>query len=79
MDDLLRDVNSTEESVTALLADMAEKAGLSYGQPEKSEEPPEPSYKEQYGVIVLCEGEGHQEEVFNHLISLGYECKVVVT
>lgn len=79
MDDLLRDVNSSEESVTALLAEMAEKAGLSYGQPEKAEEPPEPSYKEQYGVIVMCENEGHQEEVFNHLISLGYECKVVVT
>lgn len=79
MNDLLRNVNSSEESVTALLSEMAEKAGLSYGQPEKEEEPPEPNYKEQYGVIVMCEGETHQEEVFNHLISLGYECKVVVT
>jgi ParB-like chromosome segregation protein Spo0J len=36
-------------------------------------------YKEQYGVIVMCEDEKKQEEVFEKLTAEGYECKVVVT
>lgn len=37
------------------------------------------NYKEQYGVIVMCKNESEQEEVYNTLIELGYECKVVAT
>ena len=46
-------------------------------------EPGEPSretsytYKEQYGVIVLCKDEQEQEAVYNRLAEEGYECKVV--
>lgn len=36
-------------------------------------------YKEQYGVIVICESETHQEAVYNELKEAGYTCKVVVT
>lgn len=37
------------------------------------------NYKEQYGVIVMCKDEREQEEVYNTLLELGYECKVVTT
>ncbi len=40
---------------------------------------PDDKYKEQYGVIVICESEAHQEEIFNKLSSNGYNVKVVVT
>lgn len=40
---------------------------------------PESSYKEQYGVIVICTDEAHQEEVYNELTGMGLTCKVVVT
>lgn len=43
------------------------------------EEPPEDNYAEQYGVIVLCENEGHQEEVYNRLHEEGFNVKVVNT
>lgn len=36
-------------------------------------------YSEQYGVIVLCESEAHQESVYNKLLGEGYNVKVVVT
>ena len=45
--------------------------------------PAEPSdktsyhYSEQYGVIVVCQDEAEQEEVYNRLVSEGFECKVV--
>ena len=42
-------------------------------------EPKEPSfnYSEQYGVIVMCDDEAHQEEVYNRLTEEGYTCRVV--
>jgi len=43
------------------------------------EPPPDDKYKEQYGVIVMCDSEAHQESVFNDLSGQNYNCKVVVT
>jgi len=37
------------------------------------------NYQEQYGVIVMCADEGHQQEVYETLQGMGYECKVVAT
>jgi hypothetical protein len=42
-------------------------------------DPGEERYREQYGVIVLCDDETHQEQVYNTLMQQGYECRVVVT
>ena len=39
----------------------------------------EDNYASQYGVIVICKDEGHQEEVYNMLNDKGYDCKVVTT
>lgn len=36
-------------------------------------------YREQYGVIVICEDEGHQERVYEELRAAGHEVRVVVT
>jgi hypothetical protein len=35
------------------------------------------NYKEQYGVIVMCDDEDDQERVYNRLTEEGYACKVV--
>lgn len=37
------------------------------------------NYKEQYGVIVICQDETDQERIYNELTQKGYECKVVAT
>lgn len=35
------------------------------------------TYKEQFGVIVMCENEGHQQEIYEHLKKEGLKLKVV--
>jgi hypothetical protein len=42
-------------------------------------DPGEDRYRQQYGVIVICDDESHQEQVYNALLEQGYECRVVVT
>lgn len=36
-------------------------------------------YREQYGVIVMCRDERHQEDVYGELIAEGHKCRVVTT
>jgi hypothetical protein len=45
----------------------------------KKEDSPANGYKEQYGVIVVCDGEEFQQEVFEKLTAEGYNCRIVVT
>jgi hypothetical protein len=58
---------------------------LSAGQePEPSggyipDEVPQDAYHEQYGVIVVCENEDHQQGVFKMLQDDGFDVRVVVT
>jgi ParB-like chromosome segregation protein Spo0J len=43
------------------------------------EDAPDSKYREQFGVIVVCRDEAHQQEVFESLAGSGYEVRVVVT
>ena len=43
------------------------------------ETPPVSKYREQYGVIVLCKDEAHQQRVYEELAGSGHEVRVVVT
>ena len=45
-------------------------------QPVEAKPAPKP-YTPQYGVIILCDGESHQEEVYNKMKQEGYKCKIV--
>lgn len=35
------------------------------------------TYKQQYGVIVICEDEREQQDVYNRLVREGFKLKVV--
>lgn len=35
-------------------------------------------YKEQYGLVILCDGEEEQKNLFNRLKKEGFKLKVVV-
>ena len=37
------------------------------------------AYREQYGVIVLCDDEAHHRQVYEQLLAQGHRCKVVAT
>ena len=45
-------------------------------QPVKVKPAPKP-YTPQYGVIILCDGESHQENIYNKMKQEGYKCKIV--
>lgn len=43
------------------------------------DEDPEDRYREQHGVIVICEDEGDQERTFEELKLRGFNCRLVTT
>ena len=47
------------------------------GDPEPAAQTSNFNYHEQYGVIVMCENEAEQEQIYNDLSGAGYRCKVV--
>lgn len=49
------------------------------GDPAPPEPPDAHNYAEQYGVIVICEDETHQERTFEALKAEGHNVRVVVT
>ena len=55
------------------------EAALGKAAEDEIEDAPESSYKEQYGVIVLCEDSAAQQRAYDKLAGLGYSVKVVVT
>lgn len=61
-----------EEALKKLVENAGETGGLNL-------DPGEGRYKEQYGVIVICQDEQHQEAVYNDLHEAGYTVRVVVT
>ncbi len=77
--ELLDEVSTSDAAVMQMLSDLAEREGVTDAGGPGMLVPGEDKYREQYGVIVMCDGEDHQAEIYAHLQSLGYECKVVVT
>ena len=47
--------------------------------PGRSERPEPDRCREQYGVIVICEDQAHQRQVFETLKQYGWKLRVVVT
>lgn len=78
---LMQDIEFDDENVANMLNEIIGDEAETQP-PDTSiddEEPPEDSYKEQYGVIIICLDEAHQEDVFNKIQAQGYNCKVVAT
>lgn len=67
----------TTAAIHELLANSA--AAIEEATEVAEEEVPDDNYREQYGVIVLCEDEASQQEVYERLQAEGYECRVVTT
>jgi ParB-like chromosome segregation protein Spo0J len=67
------DLGFTAKELTGLLASLDQALDAPPAPPEGNR------YKEQYGVIVICDGEAHQREVYEALAAQGYKCRVVVT
>jgi len=80
-DERLRAAIATVDDVDAdlsraLLLDKI--ARTSSSTPGRDDVPPD-NYREQYGVIVVCEDEAAQEATYKDLTEIGYTCRVVTT
>jgi hypothetical protein len=76
--ELLTGLGDEASGVASLLREAEEAAGQAPGAADFLE-PPAGAYQEQYGVIVVCDGEEEQERIFRDLTERGLTCRVVVT
>lgn len=82
---LLENIEAESAAVQEMIARYAEAAGMfppEEGGDEGGDKDPdeiETRYKEQYGVIVMCQDEAEQERVYNQLAAEGLTVKVVST
>lgn len=78
--DLLATIQTSDTALSQLLDDLTPIApGVGGSGPADPQIPADERYKEQYGVIVLCQDEADQEITYDALHEMGYEVKVVVT
>lgn len=73
-EELHRVLDGKENGATATTS-----TGANLPNESKNLVPKDDRYKEQYGVIVICEDEGHQKDVYSKLQAQGHECRIVVT
>lgn len=79
LESLLSGIVTEDPALTALLGKLSgDYSGDGKG-PGDDGEPGKDGYKEQYGVIVICENSAHQEKIYNELQGAGHNCRVVVT
>ena len=79
LDAILRAVDTGSEAVQQMLSDLAAEAGVvPKDDPDAGAADPAFKYSQQYAVTVVCRDEQHQQEVYDHLVAEGLECKVVV-
>lgn len=79
LDALLHEVSTGDAAVQAMLDQLAQDAGIVPTDTFPDLTPGPDGYKEQYGVIVICEDEAEQERVYETLKDEGYTCRVVTT
>jgi hypothetical protein len=80
LDALLREVDTGSEGLQEMYAGLAKDAKLYVdgGDNDGEKAPDDFKYQQAFAVTVVCRDEAHQQEVYNKLVELGYDCKVVV-
>ena len=74
--DLLGVVQTENPAVAQMLADLANEALLSEQPPAAGEEPREVEVPEAFQVVVSCDDEDQQRELYERLTAEGYVCRV---
>ena len=71
LDALLQEVRAKSPAVVGMLKDLAAEAGKG-GKDKAPVLPPE-----RFEIVVACEDEGHQREVYDRLTAEGLKCRVL--
>jgi hypothetical protein len=75
LDALLQDVRAKSPAVVDMLKNLAAKAAAEAAKGEKQQAPVLPP--EKFEVLVECEDEHHQREIFERLTEEGLKCRVL--
>lgn len=77
---LLEDLSATNPDLQAMLDDIAKENDIEpqLEQLESGAPAGGINVQNQFGIIVICDDEGHQQKVYEELTNSGYNCKVVV-
>jgi hypothetical protein len=75
LDALLQQVKVRSQAVADMLTELARKTGIGAKNQENDRSAALPS--ERFEIVVECESEEHQREVFDHLTGEGYTCRVL--
>lgn len=78
---LLQDINAQMDGLDGALVEskLLDQLMKDNAADPLEDEVPKDNYTEQFGVIVICEDEVHQERIYNELQGQGFNCKVVTT
>lgn len=78
---LLSELADTEKALAGTGFDLAALEKLEGGDTDTADalKDTDDSYREQYGVIVICGNETEQQQVYEQLQEQGFECRVVTT
>lgn len=77
--DMLEDIGWTPEEAAVLISGFGEDGEIPDSGDYFDDHEVEDKYREQYGVIVMCDTEQDQAETYERLLTEGYKCKVVTT
>lgn len=83
MEQLIRDVDSGNEDLQQMYADLAKDLGIAIVEAgaagESDETPPEPAeLPDKYQIIVTCKDESMQAELLERLSKEGLECRALI-
>ena len=71
---ILHDVNTSSDALRDMLEQLAAEAGIV---PEDKAEEEQPNLKAGFEIVVTCENETQQQELFDRLNGEGFTCRVL--
>lgn len=77
LDSLLREIDTGNEALAQMLADLADEAGLA--PPDEPAAKPEAVVPELYQVLVACDGEAQQQALYERFRREGLRCRLLIT
>jgi hypothetical protein len=77
LDSLLRDVQTGNQALATMLAELAEAAGVIPG--ADADEPEQADNPEQFEILITLQKEEQQAELLERLTAEGYKCRSLIS
>lgn len=75
LDELLRDLDTSSDAIRDMLSELASQAGII--PPDETEKDDQAQLKTGWEIVVTCDNEQQQQQVFENLVAEGLKCRVL--